>query len=124
MINSKRFYAIKKITNIYRIYRKESEQKFSIRQVIDIFSGLDESLKLAKQRKLHKLYSRILNRIKGFFYQDIILTLSFNYLNCIDGLCQNVNEENKNTALIFFSYITKSDEIIDFIDYAITYNKD
>ena len=67
---------------------------------------------------------KILNGLKGIFFENPILTLSFNYFNCSDELCQNIEEENKNTALIFFSYIKKNNDNIDFIDYAITYNKD
>jgi len=97
MINSKKFYVIKRITNIYRIYRKESEQKFSLRQVIDIFSGLDESLKLAKKNKLHILYSRILNRTKGKMYKK----MAQKYYN--DSSFKNIINKFQDNYKVFYS---------------------
>ena len=73
-------------------------------------------------KKYHNM--KILSGLKGFFFNDVILTLSLNYFYCSDESCQNINEENKNAALIFFSLTNKKNEIIDFIDYAIKYNRD
>ena len=67
---------------------------------------------------------KILNGLKGLVFNKNILALSLNYFYCSDESCQYLDEDNKNTGLIFFSYINKTNETIDFIDYAITYNQD
>ena len=60
MFIAKRFYAIKKITNIYR---SKPNKKLNLKQVIDMFSGLKQCLEFAEKMKLYKLYETSLNRL-------------------------------------------------------------
>jgi len=68
MFLAKKFYATKKITNIYRSKLKIN---FNLKQVIDIFSGINECLEMTKKLKLYKLYRTILERLKSETYLNI-----------------------------------------------------
>ena len=66
---------------------------------------------------------KILQGIKGSIFNEFFLSLGINYFYCLNEECDNYDEENKNSALIIFSYVNKSNLEIDLIDYIFTYNK-
>ena len=74
--------------------------------------------------ELKKYYNmKILQGIKGSIFREYYLSLGFSYFYCLNEACDNPDEENKNSALIIFSYVNKPNIEIDFIDYIFTYNK-
>ena len=66
---------------------------------------------------------QILQGFKALFFKNCILTLALNYFYCSNESCENIEGENRNTSLIFFSYANNTDVKIDFIEYAFTYNR-
>ena len=66
---------------------------------------------------------QILQGFKALFFKNCILTLALNYFYCTNESCENIEGENRNTSLIFFSYANNTDVKIDFIEYAFTYNR-
>ena len=74
MFMAKKFYATKKITNIYR---EKSQRFYNLKQVIHILSGVNQSLKKKKKMKLYKLYSNIIKR----FNDEIYLVIAKKFYN-------------------------------------------
>ena len=60
MFTAREFYATKNITHVYR---KNTDKDLNIKQVIDMFYGLNDCLKFSKKKKLYHLYNTTLNRL-------------------------------------------------------------
>ena len=60
MTKAKKFYAIKNITNIYR---KNINKELNLKQVLDLFKGLEECLYLAEKMKFYRLYKIVIERL-------------------------------------------------------------
>ena len=74
--------------------------------------------------ELKKYYNmKFLENIKGMIYKEYYISLGFNFFNCLNETCENPDEENKNSGLIIFSIVNKTNIEIDLIDYIFTYNK-
>ena len=96
MFLAKKFYATKKITNIYR---GKFKINFNLKQVIDIFSGINECLEMTKRYKLYKLYKTILERFKS----EIYLNISKKFCNntSVKKIIYNIQKNNHINAYNF-----------------------
>ena len=74
--------------------------------------------------ELKKYYNmKFLENIKGMIYREHYISLGFNFFYCLNETCENPDEEKKNSGLIIFSIVNKTNIEIDLIDYIFTYNK-
>ena len=89
MTKAKKFYAIKNFTYIYRYKYKP----LNLEQVIDMFYGLSDCLKLGEKMHLYKLYNLSLHRLNsGMFLKRLKLFIQNKRLKeVISKIIRNIN---------------------------------
>lgn len=112
MATAKKFYMIKTVTSVFR---KTSQKVFSLKQVIDIFYGINDCLRLEEKLHLYKLYNITLNRLNMKYLLKEIKKYSDNMilkdviLKVITSINQKIIKKNDLNFVIdnFYKKITK-----------------
>ncbi len=70
MTEAKKFYALKEATYVYRVSHKEI--KWNERKVIDMFESISDSMDIASENHMDRLYCALCNHLNTWTFQRAV----------------------------------------------------